>query len=214
MKMTQPSEQKEALEVIPSIVDRVISWNAARFEQEFNYELEISMLAEELEELYEAKTDTDRLDAVGDICFVAIGTLWKLGLHPKTIESMFYQEDMDLATADLPNLIGWSNQCKGFAVDNLDANVPTAYTGFDMAITSIMMVAIPTLKGLGFQEYFYDIVRIICDSNDTKVVKKTASDTKANIDKGNTFVPPTETLRNLVNKVAVEKLNTNKETKN
>ncbi len=180
-----------------NIVQRVVEWNEARFKQEFNYELELSMLTEEILELYEAKTTIERFDAIGDIIFVAIGTMWKLGIPNNVITRIFYSED--LSTLDILHLVGWSNECKSQAIDNLDHSIEAAYSGFDLAITSSLLIAVASLRGLGFQEYLYDIVEAICDSNDTKVVKKTASDTKANIDKGQTFVPPTDRLRTIAN---------------
>lgn len=199
-------EVKELYKARKTIVERVVDWNIARFDREFNYPLEHSMLTEEMDELYRAKTAVDKLDAVGDILFVAIGTLWKLGFEVGAIESIFYKEDADLTTMDLPHLVGFGNECKVFALDNLSGSgEPASWTGFSLAIDASFMVAIGSLRGLGYQEYLYDIVEAICDSNDTKVVKKTASDTKANIDKGQTFVPPTNRLKFIVDKACLAK---------
>ena len=92
------------------IFDRVVNWNVKRDNTAFKHELETQMLAEELFEFcgYERKrakelgidfanihsvdgmtlilADTDIIselaDAAGDLIFIAIGTISKLGLDP------------------------------------------------------------------------------------------------------------------------------------
>lgn len=192
--------QKERLD----IVTRTIDWNAKRFKREFDYPLEQRLLAEETEELFSAKTDIERMDAVGDISFVAIGTMWKLGIDQEIIKAFFYE--VDLAKLDLPHLIGWANECKGYAIDNLPTHIPTAWTGFCLAVDLAFVVGIGQLRGRGLQEYYYDIVEAICDSNDTKAVKKTPTGEKANIDKGLTYKSPDARLFEIYTK-AMQRVN-------
>jgi hypothetical protein len=47
-------------------------------------------------------------------------------------------------------------------------------------------------------------MNIVCDSNDTKPAKKTASDVKANVDKGNRFVAPEPRLQKLLDSIPAE----------
>lgn len=178
-----------------SVVKRVIAWNELRFKQEFNYPLECRLLLEETEELYDALMVVSRMDAIGDIIFVAIGTLWKLGIPVDVIEAIFYQEDLSSDKYTLLELNGWGNACKEMLIDNVDHSIPACWTGLTLALDLTLITAIGTLRSIGLQKYLYDIVEAICDSNDTKVVKGIgASDQKANIDKGTTFKPPTDRL--------------------
>ena len=56
---------------------RVVDWNIERNELEFRPTLEEEMLAEELAEYWQAKTLIEKLDAILDFAFVAVGTLVK-----------------------------------------------------------------------------------------------------------------------------------------
>jgi predicted HAD superfamily Cof-like phosphohydrolase len=92
-------------------------------------------LEEELKELDEAVLTVDRLDALVDIVYVAIGAMWKLGLPPEGI-----------------------------------------------------------IKA----------IHIVCDSNDSKSIQRTAPDVKANgRDKGSTFIPPEPALRALLKEYGI-----------
>ena len=64
------------------VVRRIVNWNFARYEQEFNHALTNSLLTEEVSELLQAKEEVDILDALVDIAYVAIGAMWKMGLSP------------------------------------------------------------------------------------------------------------------------------------
>ena len=67
------------------------------------------------------------------------------------------------------------------------------------ALVDIIYVAIGALWKLGFNpEQIERAITIICDSNDSKVVKKTPNHLKANINKGKDYIPPTEALTLLV----------------
>lgn len=177
----------------PNIVERVIAWNEKRFKQEYHYPLECKLLLEETEELFKAFSVIEKLDAIGDISFVAIGTLWKLGIPTNVITNIFYRED--LGKMDLVELNNWGNACKEFLIDNVDHGKEAAWTGLTLALDLTLVTAVGNLRCLGLQDYYYDIVEAICDSNDTKVVKGIGpSDQKANIDKGQTYKPPTDRL--------------------
>ena len=93
------------------IFNRVVKWNEDRNNTNFNLGLEVRMLAEELYEMCGYKRETakeagkkfsreyavsltevlskDRVDSVadaaGDLIFIAIGTIMKLGLDPKEV---------------------------------------------------------------------------------------------------------------------------------
>lgn len=68
-------------------IERTIEWNTIRgnTSDTLNYQLEIDMLQEELDEFKLAVSQGDRVamfDALLDLDFVRIGTLGKMGIHP------------------------------------------------------------------------------------------------------------------------------------
>jgi len=66
-------------------VQRIIDWNSARYNQDYNHALTIALLSEELTELRGAGSDVDVLDALIDGVYIAIGAMWKLGLNEEQI---------------------------------------------------------------------------------------------------------------------------------
>lgn len=186
------------------IVQRVIAWNAARFDRVFNYEMACKLLLEETEELYAAQSVVEKMDAVGDIVFVAIGVLWKLQIPEEYIQYIMYKED--LTKLNNVELHYYMNFISASVVDNLDHSQKGAWSGYSLATFSTFVTALGALRGLGMQDYFYDIVEAICNSNDTKEIKKTDPDKKANINKGEGFVPPSMAL----SKILADALNTKK----
>lgn len=78
----------------------------------------------------------------------------------------------------------------------------------NLALMSIFVTALGALKGMGMQMAFYDVLYAICDSNDTKEVKGRVSATvKANISKGDNFVPPTKKLAEIYSNHFIAKAN-------
>ena len=64
-----------------TVTDRIINFNKERnIPQKFDTDAEFWMLREELGELYNAKTDEERVDALCDLIVIATGGLWKLGM--------------------------------------------------------------------------------------------------------------------------------------
>lgn len=171
------------------VTHRVIDWNAARYEQEYDYKLAVKLLLEETEELYEAATIVDKLDAIGDICFVAIGVFWKLGFTYEQIFDMLYVHD--LRKVSMLEAHDWQIELQGYSFDIINHHLEGAWPGFNLAVYSLYITALGALRGLGMQAYFYDIIYAICDSNDTKEIKgKVAANVKANISKGDNYVGP------------------------
>lgn len=175
------------------ITDRVAEWNAKRYDRVYNFELARSLLLEEIDELQSAVTVTDKLDAIGDIVFVAIGVLWKMGFDKKQLMEIFYLHNIRQITAH--DAYAWTLTVESAAFDMIDHETEGSYPGLALALTSVFIIALGSLRGLGLQQAFYDIVHAICDSNDTKVVEgRTAANVKANIVKGLGYVPPTARL--------------------
>jgi len=70
------------------------------------------------------------------------------------------------------------------------------------ALVDIIYVAIGALWKMGFSsEQIYTAIAIICKSNNTKSITKTESHIKANLDKGDTYIPPTEDLVKLLKEI-------------
>ncbi len=182
-----------------AITTRVIQWNKARYEQEFDFQLARSLLLEEIDELFQAKTTVARLDAVGDIIFVAIGVLWKLGFDERHIYDIFYAQNLSQLDAEGCHM--WLATCNAMAIQIHPFDKDGSWPAFELALYSVLITAIGALRGVSMQIALYDVVHVICDSNDTKEVVKTDSSIKANINKGEGYVPPTEALLKLVNYV-------------
>lgn len=66
-------------------ITRICNWNSARYDQQYAHALTIALLQEELDELAGATDAVDKLDALIDLTYVAIGAMWKLGLSPTQI---------------------------------------------------------------------------------------------------------------------------------
>lgn len=70
-------------------IERTLDWNTNRGNtpETLDWELEVAMLQEELDELKAATTDVDRFDALLDLKFVLTGSLGKMALTPPQIVS-------------------------------------------------------------------------------------------------------------------------------
>lgn len=170
---------------INTIHNRIISWNAARYPQVFNKELQYNLAFGpdgEVQEYFDATNAVDRLDALGDSYFVAIGGMWKAGLDDQSILKVIQAE---LSTG---SHIATFEECEA----EFDRE---PVTGFAKLIVRVMFEA--NAMGLDGVK-FLRAVNAICDSNDTKPIVKTDPSVKANIDKGTTYVAPTEALQNIL----------------
>lgn len=184
-----------------TITQHAIDWNAARYEKQFDFELSRSLLLEEICELFEAKTTVDKLDAIGDIIFVAIGVLWKLGLSDDEIKHIFYSRQLD--TFDNIELHNYMCSVMEYFAPRISSS-NGEWPIFELTMYSVFVIAINAARSLGFQEYLYEIVLCICKSNNTKSVVRTDSGVKANINKGSNYVPPTRDLMYIVNIVQMK----------
>lgn len=182
-----------------SIVDKCVKWNRDRYPRTLNNELAISLLFEELDELDDAVAVIDKLDACGDIVFVAIGILWKLGIHERTLNEFFYQEDLSVKTQqELYQFMG-SVMYTIFENDYVDVFGDMVLVS--TTVHAVFVTVFNKLRKLGLQHRFYDIVEAICKSNSTKMVVMTSPELKANIVKGVGYISPTEDLLKILNGV-------------
>lgn len=186
-----------------NIVAQCIAWNATRYDRVLNLDLALSLLAEETDELFAADNIIDRLDAIGDINFVAIGVMWKAGLSEEEILELLGAFDDgilhdDISTCDTEMLhFSFAGFVHEVAQDST-LDTTEKVIAFNAAILAIWHSAF-VLRNIGLQQEYFNIVKAICDSNDTKEVKgKTDPSIKANIVKGNSFVPPTAALKQIV----------------
>lgn len=179
-----------------NIVRKCVAWNAARYDQVYDYPLAGKLLIEETLELFQAESDVDKLDAVGDIVFVSMGVLWKLGVRVEHIEDILGVHNNYLAQAiDMTSVNKVCDNIQNFLFDVLPDDLEAAYPGVALTLYSTFVVALGTLYGMRLQHRFYDVVMAVCDSNDTKEVKgKVDPSVKANLVKGEGFVPPTDAL--------------------
>lgn len=183
---------------LKSIAERVIDWNSKRYDQVYDYNLASSLLIEETAELFAAIDPVEKLDAIGDIVFVAIGVLWKMGFTAEEIDGLMHNIELEKVSLDMAHT--WSCNAMFEALDHPEVQSKDgAYQGLDLALNCIFLIAFGALQGMGLQHEFYNVVHAICDSNDTKEVKgKTDPSVKANIVKGEGFVPPTAALRKII----------------
>jgi len=175
-----------------NIVERPIAWNRARYEQVYNHDLASDLLFEEYEEWLEATKSVDKLDALCDIYFVGIGVLWKIGA---TTTSSLLMPKTDLLSDTVKNMTMHLNRFieaedKRVRIANCIGIVNYAVQGmFDMGLSAQQSI---------------EAITIVCDSNDSKAVKKTAPGVKANTDKGAGFIAPEPRLQKLLDEVKHE----------
>lgn len=179
-----------------NIIKSICSWNAARYEQVSNSKLTFDLLNEELLETGDAiatENLVETVDGLADMFYVAIGALWKAGLSARQIVKLLDSIEYELVRQDqeLPLI---ADSLRSYEIEP-----DTDYLGL------IALRALEWLESLVFSsESALAIIRAICDSNDTKIVKKTASNVKANIDKGKSYIPPTEAIIAILDAVAKE----------
>lgn len=176
-----------------NLAQRVIEWNKARYDQVFDAPLAVRLLLEETDELFSAPSKIDMLDAVGDITFVAVGVFWKLGFDDQTVNLIMHNRDLSQLTSE--EMFEWSHQVIDLAMrHDTMMEQPGSFQALSLAVNSVC-IAVSSMRGMGMQYAFYDVLKAICDSNDTKEIKgKVASNIKANISKGVGFIPPTTQL--------------------
>jgi hypothetical protein len=189
-----------------TITDRAILWNSQRYDQVWNHELAVKLLLEETEETVKAMLAGNRvevLDGVGDIFFVAIGVFWKLGFTEEQVNIIFHQADLGSLT--LLECDIYMDHVMLNCIDVLEAIEAKsgernhACTAITLALHCCFTVGLNALRCMGLQHEVYNIVHVICNSNATKAIKgKTDPTVKANIDKGSSFIPPTEALRKIL----------------
>jgi NTP pyrophosphatase (non-canonical NTP hydrolase) len=169
-----------------------------RYEREFNFELARSLLFEEVYELNMARNEVEILDAVGDITFVFIGMLWKLNIDEYHITSLFtrymtIKDDNETISKHIFGSALYINNISGQKKELVMMLIA-------LALYSIFVVCYTKLTHIGMLDKFSDVLKIICDSNETKSVpkEKVSADIKANVTKGPNYVEPHKELHKLI----------------
>lgn len=177
--------------------ERVAKWNSLRYAQEFNEVLQTNLAIEEYSETFESSTNVDRLDGHVDQVYVAIGGLWKIGLEASEAYNFLEAATAysDLATSDLDY-----NEVMYCISECIGQIATTSGPRQAMALANIVALNYRALMLLGYSAgECLQAADIVCDSNDSKSVKKTATDVKANAgDKGAFFIDPAPRLQVLV----------------
>jgi len=175
-----------------AVFKRVSDWNAARYDQIYNQQLTLSLLREEYQEYLEATTEVDKLDALCDLAYVAMGALWKL--NPSDAVQADNGEHSVKVVAGLIEI----NELSPVFLVGTYLDVLQYTDGYPDVQTMhfIITSCLTEISGLGVDPVA--AMSIVCDSNDTKSVAKTASDVKANKDKGEHFRPPEYRLQSLL----------------
>ena len=177
------------------VIQRVNAWNEARYKREHNLALTVSLLREEQREWLEAKAPVDKLDALCDLVYVAMGALWKLDVADEDLDSM--QDDAITIVSnqvDCNELYPAMYNSTYIDVLEFDNDYPMA-----MSLHLIITSSFTEMSGLGLdQDQCLEAMLIVCDANDSKTITKTAADTKANVDKGPYFKAPEARLEALL----------------
>lgn len=182
---------------------RVATWNAARYEREFNLKLLVSLLTEEFNETQQATKRVEKLDGHCDQIYVALGGLWKLNLTDELLEQAFGEAGVVVNGASASRLLTKEHLMTGIQanINSLsDYNLPQSTMLKATILATICLLNVYAIER-DFDVSAYDAMIIVCDANDSKVPQKVASDVKANIDKGSSFVPPEARLQALLDGV-------------
>lgn len=178
--------------------NRVAKWNSLRYAQEYNHALQTALATEEYSETVEAKTDVERLDGHIDQIYVALGGMWKTAIVEEDAFAVLEASDSYLRILSANFSYEAVNQEIAVMIDAIsqcpDVNVLACL------LANIANYNYIALNKLGYtDEEAILAAEIVCDSNDSKSIKKTASDVKANDgDKGALFIDPTPRLQTIV----------------
>jgi len=173
------------------IINSICKWNEARYPQEYNSQLTRALLTEEVKELRFAEMDNDlleELDAYGDIFYVAIGGMWKLGSTAEEINEFVKYSHRYVSSISFEDMLG-----------NMRYEAPVRYLMGFARLSFEALLHYTRSDRLALQVLFS-----ICTSNDTKAIKKTAAHLKANITKGDEYISPHEELKMIIRKIGRE----------
>ena len=179
--------------------ERVANWNSKRYERKYDHKLSVALLEEELQEYFDANTLVDQLDAMCDVVYVAMGILWKIDVDNETLEYNAMESHRQMA--DMLKTNTFEPVYFAYAVlqqYKYDNDYPVALAAqmmITLCMTQMNAMGLSTLDSM-------EALLVVCDSNDSKSIKKTAAHLKANDgDKGVYFVAPEPRLKAILTKV-------------
>lgn len=188
----------------PSFSKAVGEWNAARYEQEFDMDLTIELLSEELLEAGEALAEWyyDRTNAkaahfikeVIDVMYIAEGAAWKANIVIG--ETSRQQVLAELQMLEAMDFCGLHFMATAFAQWTLDADL-------EIFVNRIAAFGMHTLQQVGVDtiEQAYEMLNAVCVSNASKPVQKVASNVKANAgNKGSMFIKAEPIIEAILNR--------------
>lgn len=180
---------------------RVAAWNYLRYYQVYDQNLAVALLREEYNEWRLDTLPVKKLDGLCDVVYVALGVIWKADIDATMIgiaQQRSYQTVDAIVNAFELNPAYFINSI----IDVLEAENDYPV---EQAMMNIIALATAQALSMGLtQDQFIDALLVVCDSNDSKSVKKVASNIKANAgDKGAYFIPPEPRLQAILNKAEV-----------
>ena len=195
------------------VFDSVCAWNAARYEQEFNLKLANKLLTEEYRDEWlpafrklhagvrSLENEVECLDALADITYVAMGVCWKAGCDWEAISLAQYR----VLDAQANAMCIWPQLSPGFFIGGLidSFNFDMEQGVYDTMAMIINACTAEAMYTLGLtEEQFTEAMLVVCNSNNSKSVKRVASDVKANAgDKGPFYVSPKLGLTKIMEQV-------------
>lgn len=196
-----------------TVFESVCAWNAARYEQEFNLELANKLLTEEYRDEWlpafrklhagvrSLENEVECLDALADIAYVAMGVAWKAGCDWDAISLAQYR----VLDAQADAMCAWPQLSPGFFIGGLidSFNFDMEQGVYDTMAMIVNACTAEAMHTLGLtEEQFTEAMRVVCNSNNSKSVKRVASDVKANAgDKGPFYVSPKLGLTKILEQV-------------
>ena len=179
-----------------NVFNRVAKWNAARYPREYNHALSVALLREEFQEWLDATSVVDKLDALCDQVYVALGVLWKadIGDEQNAIAEATANETL-IKLVEANEL--WPGYFNGtyLAVFEFENEYPV-----EQSMHNIIQACLGQMLSMGLSyAQCIEALLIVCDANDSKSIRKTEAHVKANAgDKGPYFVSPEPRLAKLL----------------
>lgn len=178
---------------LQTVFNRVANWNEQRYERQYNQNLAVSLLREEYNEWRLDTIPVKKLDGLCDVVYVALGVIWKANID-NTLIGMAQQRS--LATVDA--IVNAFELNPAYFINSIIDVLETEEDyPVEQAMMNIISLATAQAMSMGLsQDQFIEALLVVCDSNDSKSVKKVASDVKANAgDKGALFIAPEPRLQ-------------------
>lgn len=169
------------------IYEKVATWNAMRYEQKYDNQVQHTLLAEEYAEWIQATDQVNDAKELLDLVYLALGGLWKLNRNDENeqVEAQDFVQYLLKQSIIPPGT---------FIGALLDANSITEQNQV-LLMHCIIGCALAQLMIVGFtQDALYKALNILCKSNATKTVERDVLKPT----KGEYFRPAEPELRKLM----------------